>query len=440
MTTYYVRTPGNGGNDGADGSAATPWATLSKALSTVSLAGGHTILMGNGTYQENTSANGYLLVQRAFADWVIVMPENGVFGDVTISGTNHTTYNLRFDNSSYIRLRWLKIVSAVVLTAGTNGLLSLTGTFDHYSFENLVMTVTSSNTVTEQGFICEIGGTSVRTDITFDSCIIRQTGGFVIHGLRFDKTAAGATLSGITVKNCDINIVGYALYAYGVTDLLVDGGSYIGTTYGIITGVDGASTQTTIGIIRNTYAKASGAGGHALLVGASCSAMQVFNNSVDGSAGDQGLVVKNNNGTILTNNTILGGALNGLYFKGATNAVATYNTVRSAAGNAMKVGVESGTGNKCQNINFAHNRLIGTGVAGLLSWGPAADDLGGGICDYNLYSPLGSARLGLVRADASVLNYAELRAAWVGYGAGKNDLHSRILRDGSIAKAVRAMG
>jgi len=55
MADYYVTTPGNGGNDSADGSIGTPWATLSHACSVVSGVG-DIIHVAAGSYTDNTQA------------------------------------------------------------------------------------------------------------------------------------------------------------------------------------------------------------------------------------------------------------------------------------------------------------------------------------------------------------------------------------------------
>ena len=86
------------------------------------------------------------------------------------------------------------------------------------------------------------------------------------------------------------------------------------------------------------------------------------------------------------------------------------------------------TGNKCQNWTLAYNKLYATGAGQIFAIGAATADLGGGICDYNKYSPKGAALFGAVRADSSVLDLTELRAAWSGYGDGSNDSHSKLIR------------
>jgi hypothetical protein len=160
-------------------------------------------------------------------------------------------------------------------------------------------------------------------------------------------------------------------------------------------------------------------------LGAGCNGVQALSNRITG--GDQGLVVKDNDGAVISRNNIFGGNNNALYFKGATNAAATYNTIANIHGVCVRVGADGAT--KSQNITLQHNRIFGRGSAALLAWADAAGDLGGGVCDSNIYAPRGTGKFGAVRADASVVSLAELRAAWAGYDNPNNDAASRLLPD-----------
>jgi hypothetical protein len=121
------------------------------------------------------------------------------------------------------------------------------------------------------------------------------------------------------------------------------------------------------------------------------------------------------------------GTLNAMYFKAATNCTASGNVIRAITGSGLRVGYNSVTGHKCQNITFTYNKIFATGAARAIYWGGASEDNGGGVCDYNTYSPKGTVKLGTIYGSADALaTLAALRAAWAGYGDGSNDLHSRI--------------
>ena len=423
MTTRYVRKDGNDGS--GNGTDAAPYLTLTKALSTLNLGGGHLVLMGDGVFAENSSSLGYFLAQVQFTNQVIVRPEGGAAGDVTLTGTNHDTWNVRFDDAQKIRFEYIKIRSDI----DTQSMITFTNTtINNIEFYKCPITVRSRAAQTTFGLFDEPAGVQNHSNILLDECTILQTGNNLVEAARFNKTADGATLDAITLRNCIVNVTLFGLWLTGVTNFLIDGGSFLSTGangMGIQLGQNAQTGRNTTGVVRK--ARAQCLQGHALLIGAGCSAVQALNNLVLG--GDQGLVVKDCDGAILTGNNVQGGSINALYFKAATNAIAAHNTIFNNQGVVMKVGCDSTNSAKCQNIDFRYNRLFGVGSAMLLDWGDDVDDLGGGICDYNIYSPHGSGKLGVVRADPHVASLAELRAAWAGYGAGSNDSHSRLLQD-----------
>ena len=426
MGTYYVRKSGNDGT--GDGSTGAPWLTINKALATVPITGGHTILVGNGTYAEDTGPGlNYLMVQRQFVDYVTVQPELGAAGDVTLTNGAVTTYCLRLDASQYVRFKWLKITSTSHLNDAYCSLIYMTGAvMNHFEFIGCTLTVNSTALGTQWCWLHQ----GIVVHVVFDSCTIRQTGANEVVGIRCNR--ATAAIDDIQVLNCNIQLVGTCVYGFDhVTNFVVDGGYYESTGAGIPSisiGYDGSSAGAVTGFVKNAVIKS--AASHALLIGSGTSNVEAAYNTI--CAGDNGIVIKENSGANVHNNKIIGCAAtqNGIYCKAATNPVIQYNQIIVPAGNCTKVGQNSSTTNKSSGVTFRYNTckvICSTGH--LIWWGGAADDSGGGVCDYNKYrSGSAMAAWGAVRADADVNNLAELRAAWVGYGDGSNDSHSKKTR------------
>jgi hypothetical protein len=450
MATYYVRKDGNDAT--GDGSSGAPWLTLDKALATISAGGGHLVLMGDGTYIENSATLGYLHMNRKYTNLVTVRPEGGALGDVTVAGDSSAVYSWRFNASEKLRFEYLKIAANVALQKT----ISFTGNnLQDIQFYHCPITITSRAGLTTYGFTSEPLDNQSHHDILVEGCPISQVGSNAVRAAHFSLVAGiNNSLVDIIFRNCAINVATYPFDLHGVTrftinggsywssdaataailadlatDLLIDGGSFIASgagAYGALLGTNSTTGDPVTAIVKN--AKIQSLTGHGLLIGAGCSDVQALNNLVLG--GDQGLVVKQCDGAVITRNNIQGGTSNTLYFKGATNCVATYNTIFSNHGTLLRVwSDDSGNGDKCQNIDVRYNRLFGVGAAQLLAWGDDTQDAGGGVCNYNIYSPRGSGKLGNVRAASAIPSLAALRAAWSGYEDGSNDDHSRILQD-----------
>jgi hypothetical protein len=449
MSTYYVRKDGNDAT--GDGSAGAPWLTLDKALATISAGGGHLVLMGDGTYIENSSTLGYLHMNRKYTNLVTVRPEGESLGDVTVKGESSSVYSWRFNASEKLRFEYLKIGANLALQKT----ISFTGNnVQNIEFYHCPITILSRAGLTTYGFHTEPTDNQSHHDILIEGCPISQVGTDLVRGAHF-STVAGTnnSLVDITIRNCAINVTTYPIYLHGVTDfavnggsywssdaaaaalfvdlasgLLVDGGSFIASgaaAYGIIMGVNGVSGSPVGGVVQN--AEVQSLTGHALLIGAGCSQVQALHNLVRG--GDQGLVIKQSDQVIARWNNIQRASNNALYCKGATNVTLEYNSIFNNHGTLFRVWADdTGNGDKCQNITFRYNRLFGFGTSHLISWGDDTHDAGGGVCNYNVYSPHGSSGIGDIRGS-NVASLAAMRAAWAGYGDSSNDGRSRILQD-----------
>lgn len=420
MATYYVRKDGN--DTTGDGSTGAPWLSIQKAITTLSALGGDTLLIGDGTYQED-SGSGYLYITKNFTYAVTIRSESGNAAAVTIQGTSGTTYNVLYQNTLG-GIVFEDVTFATRVKEITSGAFRVTRSL------NLVFNrcVFSGLTDTSQriGFYAAPSTGMTVSGVILNDCTFIMVGAQNAYAAAC--TPGAGTLDGVTFNNCTATAVQYGLYVQqGCANVNVNGGAYsnTGAGAGLIYGTDNETPTAAIsGTI--TGATISSPTSHACLIGCRASGVvTVTGCTVNG--GDYGIVVKENAGTVVTNNTISGGTYGGLYFKAATGTTATGNRITNRVGGVcIKAGV-GGTGNKVQNLTVTQNRARATGTGAIFGWGTDTDDAGGCVVDYNAYGPQGTGKFGGVRADASVLSIVELRAAWADYGAGTNDAHSTVI-------------
>lgn len=428
MSTYYVRESGN--DSSGNGSDPSPWRTLSKAHSTISWTGDHLVLIGPGTYNENFSGMEYLLLQRTQSGgYLTFQAENGNPDSVIIKGNNNVLYQLRIDNASGIKLKDLSFSSNVNLT-DLYSVIRLTGNVHHIELNNCKILVPSVSGRTLFGFFGEATGSNNFNTITIDGCQFNQSGIENAGLLRIGRQVGSSIVDNIIIKNNKLNALLYSMYLYGITNLLLDNNIAVNTSQSYPNVTLGANADAGLGcsgLIKNSSFSSSA--GHALLVGAICSNIELNNLIING--GDQGLVIKHSNLISIYNCLVNKGSINAFYCKGATNVVAKYNRIINNSGVCVRVG-PSGDGTKSGNINFQHNQVFATDSAKLLGWADLNGDNGGGICNYNGYRPgPSSSPFGTVRSNLSIDTLLELRSSWNGYGDGLNDDHSYIISNTS---------
>ncbi len=423
MGTYYVRKSGN--DTTGNGSDANPWLTVAKAQESVPWAGDQTVLVGPGIYSENLGGLQYLNLQRSQSGggYLTVQSENGNAEGVTIQGSSSTTYQVRLDNADHIKLRNLSFSSGVALS-DLYSVVRLTGNVNHVEFWNCKVVIPSVAGRTLFGLFGEATGAGNFNNILVDGCKFEQSGVEAVGLLRIGRQAGASVVDTISIRNSSFPALLYALYLYGITNLLIDGINASNTSQpspNVCLGQNADAGLGCSGVIKNSVFASTA--GHALLIGAICANIELDNLVVNG--GDQGLVLKHSDTISVSNSRITNGTLNAFYCKGATNVMARFNRILNNAGTCVRVGA-SGDATKSGNIDFQHNRVRATGAAKLFAWADDTGDAGGGVCNYNTYKtgPV-SAPFGSVRGDAHVNTLAELRAAWAGYGDGSNDGHSK---------------
>jgi hypothetical protein len=425
MTTYYVRKTGN--DTTGDGSMDHPWLTVNKGITM--LAAGDTLYIGDGTYAED-SGSGYLYITKALASVATIKGENGNADLVIITGASSASYDtlitcnggkLTFEDLTFQMRTAASGSCAVRISRGSNLIF------------NRCKIIGLASSGLHYGLTLQESSTYVIQYITFNNCTFSLSGADTAYAVNIAANGTG-TLDSITFNNCIATNLGNNMpfYCPGGTNIVINGGVYYHpTSKAVCYGKDAdSSTSVVTGSINGAVIQ-SGAS-HACLVGAGCSGVTVQNCTITG--GDNALVIKECANTVITNNVILEGTNNSLYFKAATGATATGNMIKNSVGGYCIRAGAGGTGNKVGNLTVQNNTVIATGSSRIFAWVDDTGDSGGCVVDANRYIPAGSYKFGAVRADSDVQNITELRAAWSGYGAGTNDVNSKLF--GSSASPV----
>lgn len=433
MATYYVRTTGN--DTTGDGSTGAPWASLHKALATVSLAGGHTILVGDGTYTEN-SGSGYLNCSRSFSATVAITPEGGANGDVTVTNASGTQTVLfgSCGNLTFNRIKFLAASSSVLRLMRHNGNVT------NLAFTYCTFTVVANSSQVNK---CYSDGTfaasSVNTGLSFSNCTFQQSGTDFCDGLALIRTDSGVTLSGVTVTNCTFNMTRRGVQLEGVQNLVFTGNRVLctatnGSSTPLALGTDNALTTVASGVASSgtiTGNIFSTVNGHGVMLGAGISSCIFRANVVIGgnnaSAG-QGLVIKEGSNISATDNLVFGGYLSGIYIKGAQSAVVERNVCVNLYANSPALRVEANLtdagGANFTAATIRHNRFVTLAGSAISYNSTGTGETGASsVVDYNVHDVRSGSTWGNVRGT-TVSSLATVQAAWSGYGDGTNSSHS----------------
>lgn len=226
MTDYYVRKTGN--DTTGDGSTGTPWLTIQKALDTVSIAGGHTIYVGAGTYAESASAN-QLSLARTFLAEVIVRPEAGA--TVVITGQAAGAMSI--------------LISTNAANYTFDGIGSSGSSLSIQPASTQVLTVRVGNNNTNISNIkfanCTIQNANNATAILMTNCAVsgltlENVTTSAPNGCQFSATTTGY-LNNFTFTNTNMSGTTYALRilpAARLTNWSISGGTYTVSASGAI--------------------------------------------------------------------------------------------------------------------------------------------------------------------------------------------------------------
>jgi parallel beta-helix repeat protein len=441
--TYYVRKTGN--DTSGDGSDALPWLTISKALATVAIGGNHTINVGDGTYQEDTGGVGYLHLTRVFVAEVVVQSESGVASGVIIQGASSASFDIRCNGASNLTFRNVTLqprlgtnTSAFKLIGGNSTNLK----FDGVRFIN----------ATGEALSIAVADATALNGLTLLNCAFSQTGANVVYGLRLQTLLTG-TATNITISGSTFTMSGASTAFYlnrQLSNITITDTTASNTGAGTVARIDGVTTATVTNLTATSTGGAGGvpfivgadaatglassditisgstftaAASHGFLVGALVDGATISNIVVNG--GDHGIVLKSCANVTVSNAIVRHNGGVGLYMKGATSSMIQDSTAVSFGGAC--IGIDLSTATQTASGTYQRNRCSTRGAANVFAWTAAADG-GGNVVDSNTYSLCGSGEFGVVLADADVQTFAELLAAWDGYGAGTNDENSRLMR------------
>lgn len=435
ITTVYVRKTGN--DTTGDGSTDAPWLTINKAITSISISGGVRILVGAGTYSEDTGG-GRFNINRAFTNLVILAPESGMLGDVKIKGTTAVTGSVlitakhfRFDKIEFLNsdastrvLAWIDtpadyidLVNCRVTAVYTdNGRAPLSvwpnsGTVSNIIIDGCDIVVTTPSAKFCDSLIrVESQTNHTISNITITGCTfptIPATNNGSVIGI--NATLGMGTVTGVTISNMTI--------------------STPNTTFIFSIGTDAVGNANMHVSNVNVYDCVVSGDNHVVGAEFGITGGVVFDNITLNqlSGGVYGFVVKESVGVEIKNCAIQAGSNSGIYFKAASSPNAHHNTVTAALGTGVGFRLARNEVDlvKCLNWQLQNNVINVSGTAKAFNIGNSDHDGGGGICDYNIYQ--NNSGLGVVRGDSNVADLFELQNAWADYNVTTNDSHSSVV-------------
>lgn len=425
MAIIYVRTTGN--DTTGNGLTGAPYKTLVKAL-TVAVAG-DTILMGAGTYAEDSGA-GYLYLNNLnYASYVRIEPESGI-NDVVITGTS-ATYAMQIASASRIMFRRVTFRSQDQNV--TNVTRFVTANMSSLKFIECIYQVIGKSAVTNVAIgSAWTSGTVTISDIEFVGCTVEQIGAYYVAGILLDASGLTNRPSDIRIINHKSIIGSFGIRMMGVSRFLIANADCISfdpaiSVNTIQVGEDNYTGTDITGVIINP--KSYSVNGHGMVIGGGCSDIHLDRGVIIGGANSssgQGLVIKNATGYRVSNVSVVGGYLSTLYIKAASGGLVEKSGfyARFSTASALRVGANSENNSKAGNNAIRQNYFYGYSSP-IFNWQDIAGDSGGNVCDQNVYAARGTATLGSVYGT-TVSSIAGIRAAWAGYDMPGNDSISRI--------------
>lgn len=424
--TYYVRKTGN--DSTGDGSNANPWATYVKAKNTISIAGGHTVKMGTGGYDETDGA-GYPVMNRSFVNPVVFESESGNPADVTLSSVSGT-YNI-YQNGAFANFTFRNIT--IKARTGTDCFTyNESAAFSGLRFENVIFDADGSNS-TRAAFrsASATPGAAITQSVVFDRCTLKASGGVAGWGIRGSVNASAPTGTRLNIYAYNCRADDGSLNAPFEAGIGCGGYVYAGRWFGaagkgVQLAIDGpVNARTTAGGVYGAHIKSVSS--HAFLVGGGAQSVPVWGNLVED--GDHAAVFKACDGTLAQHNVFKAGSINAILLKGAKNGIYRYNQLRSnlTLNNPTLANYDGdptyvNTGNQVLSNLVV---MVGTNSKAI-RWDSPGDG-GGNIIDYTGYrdrrlSTNRSLTWGQVLATADVgSSIAGIKAAFVAGNMPKNE-------------------
>lgn len=427
------------GNDTTgDGTYATPYATVWKALNSVATYGGVRILV-DGTTAENSS--GRMIVPKAFTNWVLVDSYSGRPEDFVMTAATNTNpvFQVRSAAAGFLQIRncTFRTTADGQLCVQSIPTAQLTGGGPVRFFDCILEVRRTSGSV---GRAIDIQSDYWnQTSWEFINCAFKATGSgsnypnIITATPTTTNNSSLQTYTNIGLYRCRTTDANWGDFSYrmaGINGLnIIDcristAGNHACTVGTDTSGGSGGSVPlkcTNVYIGRN-YFFAGGSDGHGAIIGEAADGVIFDRNVVGGNV--QGIVVKGATNAWIRRNwvTVTGtAALNGIYNKASTGVRFIDNfvyTQRSSGGTtAFREAYDNVSSQLAGNTTLIGNWLIADGNSNVtvLQWGDSSNSTGTGISDRNVFETRNGAVLGTVRSTA-VTTLAGLKAAWASGG------------------------
>lgn len=469
-TTNKAVTVGNPSDSNNGTSWASPFLTVSKALSAArsdGLSTARLITVAPGTYAEDDGNNRFL-PWGAFTQTQTIKGLTGVASDVIITATNNSGgAALDLTTSKTTQNITIQSVTIEAPISGTHGAsasgpyaisIPTVSTINNLNFVGCVLQCNRWSTQKEN---VHISGSGTSSNIRFIRCTFTENTSLnpsalpspifyllpsglndLITGFTVDGCTA-YTINGGTYQTLKFLDGAFALQAQGLNNFTVVRNTFCSqTSFGFIVGRDGSGS----GLQPNTGGYIGGnrfvsLNSHACLIGGGTTLTTFEGNDVE-SLGDQGLVCKDPTSITVKNNRFRGlssTVLTVLYNKGGRSCTYTDNLVVAQSGATQTVGWKESRDQVdlvlSYNTSFTYNTLITFGSSQAIMWDVAAYTDGGGVSNNNTYGTFDSSVIGQIRSVTNVNGQTgstivdKIRSAWASAGlTGEtlNDSASRL--------------
>lgn len=435
MSTYYVATTGNDAT--GDGSVANPWRTLRKALTTISTGVEHTVLLAEGTYAED-SGSGYLALTQSRTALVTIAPVNGSSGSVTITGTSGS-YNVLVPAAATAAMFRFEYITFAFSSASALSCVSIhtNGNAQSLTFYRCTFVITEGAS-THYGFYCAPNSGKTVSGITFDTCTFAYSGTYTATSWQVYAVGLGGTLTGLTVRNCQITSLGGGIWALGGTIYVCDTTVLSTNAQALMLGTDAyaADTLATYGTIERCYLRS--AASHTVSLGCAATDVVFRRNSVYG--GDIGIVAKNSSGCRIEHNLVVCTDTAGyaMYDKASQGTLWRFNLAVSTKSGGYVFFAGPDSTRKYANVRLERNALVAGAGTIAARWNSADETGAGSISNGNVYIVFPGGTLASLNGT-SVNTVAALNAAWAAIGR-TCDTYSREGSPGCEATRGRPRG
>ncbi len=320
-TTYYVSktgndTYGNGTQTWVDTDTSTdwsagdtgPWLTINKALTTIS--SGDEVVIGDGTYVEDTSDN-YWTITQDFTSETIFRAENahsGTTWKVIIKGPAADAKNIYLNAATNITFKECQFVP----NTNQDCCMRMLGANIKIKFVNCDWTSTSTAAEAALDFV----GTAAAYNWQFIGCSFNGKGTL---GVIYANKSTRVDVQSVQFLNCTITSAAgtnspLVDLQYGFKGLVFDTCTFTHTgtsnVRAITIGVDGASASVAspcYGVVVRNCTISTTTSSHALLVGAPIHGARIEGCNITAPNVDYAIVIKTAGGAEVRNNLIVGG-------------------------------------------------------------------------------------------------------------------------------------